>query len=270
MLARNSELQAAHHTLASLEKHFNRWFHYPVVFLNDEPFDDSFIDIMSNTASGGATFEVIPQKTWSFPKWVNQTAAKESIAEQGARGIVHAGQEGYHHMCRFYSGNFYQLEVLRKYKWYWRLEPDVDYYCSITYDPFVEMARRKKVYGFTMSLWEEWATVPSLFRHTAEFKEAFDLATTSLWTVMMEPSWLPYPFRSLMSFLPHRDRHGDAWSGCHYWSNFEIADLDFFRGKQYQAFFRKLDSVGGFYFERAAERIPQSLPELMKILTEHH
>ncbi|KAF4781715.1 glycolipid 2-alpha-mannosyltransferase [Colletotrichum scovillei] len=250
MLAKNSELKEANHTVASLEKHFNRWFHYPIVFLNNEPFDDRFIEVLNSTASGGATFEVIPQEDWTFPAWVNQTAAKSSIVEQGARGTMHAGQEGYHHMCRFYSGSFYQLEALQKYKWYWRLEPDVDFLCSITYDPFVEMARRKKVYGFTISLWEEWDTVPSLFRHTAEFKEAFDLASSALWKAMMEPSWLPYPLRPLMSLLPHRDQSGDAWSGCHYWSNFEIADLDFFRGKQYQAFFKALDDTGGFYFER--------------------
>lgn len=114
------------------------------------------------------------------------------------------------------------------------------------------MARRKKVYGFTISLWEEWDTVPSLFRQTAEFKEALNLASSALWKAMMEPSWLPYPLRPLMSLLPHRDQSGDAWSGCHYWSNFEIADLDFFRGKQYQAFFKALDDTGGFYFERVS------------------
>lgn len=170
------------------------------------------------------------------------------VSKKGWAGTVYLRTETHRKQRR----KFYHLEVLQKYKWYWRLEPDVDFYCSITYDPFVEMARRKKVYGFTLSLWEEWATVPSLFRHTAEFKEAFDIASSSLWTAMMEPSWLPYPLRSLMSFLPHRDRFGDAWSGCHYWSNFEIADLDFFRGKQYQSFFRVLESTGGFYFERVS------------------
>ena len=34
------------------------------------------------------------------------------------------------------------------------------------------------------------------------------------------------------------------------WSNFEIADMDFFRSPEYQAFFEYLDRKGGFYFER--------------------
>lgn len=34
------------------------------------------------------------------------------------------------------------------------------------------------------------------------------------------------------------------------WSNFEIADLDFWRGEAYSTYFEKLDSAGGFYYER--------------------
>lgn len=33
------------------------------------------------------------------------------------------------------------------------------------------------------------------------------------------------------------------------WSNFEIADMDFWRGEAYQRFFDFLDSRGGFYYE---------------------
>jgi len=33
------------------------------------------------------------------------------------------------------------------------------------------------------------------------------------------------------------------------WSNFEIADMDFWRGPAYTAFFDYLDSKGGFYYE---------------------
>jgi alpha 1,2-mannosyltransferase len=33
------------------------------------------------------------------------------------------------------------------------------------------------------------------------------------------------------------------------WSNFEIADLDFWRSSAYQEFFDHLESKGGFYYE---------------------
>jgi Glycolipid 2-alpha-mannosyltransferase len=33
------------------------------------------------------------------------------------------------------------------------------------------------------------------------------------------------------------------------WSNFEIADMDFWRGPAYTDFFNFLDATGGFYYE---------------------
>jgi hypothetical protein len=45
---------------------------------------------------------------------------------------------------------------------------------------------------------------------------------------------------------------GWALADAHYpvWSNFEIADMDFWRGEAYQTFFDFLESKGGFYYER--------------------
>lgn len=150
------------------------------------------------------------------------------------------------------SRQFYQLEALKNYKWYWRLEPNVEFSCAITYDPFVQMAKHHKVYGYVIALWEVGRTCPSLFRTMADWMEAHGIRPTSLWKGLIEASWAPSPFRMFMKFLAHRDRHGDAWSLCHYWSNFEIADLDFFRSQQYQQLFEHLDHNGGFYYERVS------------------
>ncbi len=148
------------------------------------------------------------------------------------------------------ASKFYQLDVLEKYKWYWRLEPDVDFTCAITYDPFVQMAKHKKVYGYTIALWEVGKSCPGLFHATAAWKKSRGVPTSTLWSAMMEASWVPFPFRRLLSWIPHRDAYGDAWSLCHFWSNFEIADMDFFRSKAYQDYFDYLDRKGGFYKER--------------------
>ncbi|KAI1279064.1 glycolipid 2-alpha-mannosyltransferase [Xylaria sp. FL0933] len=259
MLARNGERGPAKKTVRSVEKHFNKWFNYPIVFLNDEPWDARFISELNKTAGGKGIFEVIPKEQWTFPDWIDPDAAKQSIKEQGHGGAPHAGLEGYHHMCRFYSGKFYQLEALSKYKWYWRLEPDVDFTCAITYDPFVQMAKHKKVYGYTIALWEVGKSCPGLFHATTEWKRLRGVSTSSLWTAMMEASWVPFPFRRLLGWLPHHDPYGDAWSLCHFWSNFEIADMDFFRSKAYQDYFDYLDKKGGFYKERWGDAAVHSL-----------
>lgn len=144
---------------------------------------------------------------------------------------------------------------MKNYKWYWRLEPNVEFSCSITYDPFVEMARNNKIYGFVIALWEVGTTCPSLFRTTADWMELRGIRPSSLWKTMVEASWMPSPFRRFMSLLSHRDRSGDAWSLCQYWSNFEIADMDFFRGQQYQELFEYLDRKEGFYLERVRQKL---------------
>ncbi|KAK3692320.1 nucleotide-diphospho-sugar transferase [Podospora appendiculata] len=272
MLARNSELKKALKTVESIEKHFNGWFHYPIVFLNDEPWSAEFMKAMNASVSGVARFEVIPKDEWTFPAWMDANEAKEAIAKQGRDGILYGGLETYHHMCRFYSGKFYTLKALQQYKWYWRIEPDVDFHCSITYDPFVEMAKHDKVYGFTISLPEEPMTCPSLFREIADWKEEHNIPTTELWKATVTASWVPWPFRSWMSRFRHRDKAGDGWSLCHYWSNFEIANMDFFRDRKYQDLYEHLDKTRGFYEERWGDAAVHSLALAMLLNSDqvHH
>ena len=106
MLARNNELDGAVRSIVSLEKQFNRWFHYPIVFLNDQPWEERFVSSLTEVASGEVQFEVISDKSgmWGFPDWIDEGKAMASIASQGAHGIKYGGLESYHHMCRFNAG----------------------------------------------------------------------------------------------------------------------------------------------------------------------
>jgi mannosyltransferase len=103
MLARNSDLKEAEEALTSFESQFNHRYHYPVVFLNNEPWTDEFKQGVSAIISGEAIFDTISPDMWGYPDDVDQEAARAHIKDQGDRGIIHAGQESYHHMCRFYS-----------------------------------------------------------------------------------------------------------------------------------------------------------------------
>jgi mannosyltransferase len=108
MLVRNSDLDDALHTVLKIERHFNKWFGYPYVFLNNEPWTDKFMTVMNATVSSEASFEVLPAGTWGFPDHIDKELAMASIAEQGSHGqwskANKAGIESYHHMCRFFSG----------------------------------------------------------------------------------------------------------------------------------------------------------------------
>jgi uncharacterized membrane protein YgcG len=41
-----------------------------------------------------------------------------------------------------------------------------------------------------------------------------------------------------------------GYTGCHFWSNFEIGRLGFFRSAAYRSFFAHLEAAGGFFYER--------------------
>jgi len=41
--------------------------------------------------------------------------------------------------------------------------PDVRFFCDLNFDPFLLMQDQNKVYGFTISLYEYEATIPSLW-----------------------------------------------------------------------------------------------------------
>ncbi|KAF2213016.1 glycosyltransferase family 15 protein [Cercospora zeae-maydis SCOH1-5] len=266
VLARNKELDGVIESLKSVERHFNRWFHYPYVFLNDGEFNSTFKEAVTNYTSSPVEFGQIGPEHWGFPNWTDANVAKEGIRKQGDQAIMYGGMESYHHMCRFYSGFFYKHELLQKYDWYWRVEPEIKYFCDMTYDPFVHMERNNKTYGFTIAVKELKETVPNIFRYASAYKRKHGLKSKGLWEMFLpkeDPTYAdgktkPLPEDILRTepgqgTLPEIDpeaMEGEIYNMCHFWSNFEIARLDWFRSKEYEEFFQMMDKSGGFWMER--------------------
>lgn len=92
--------------------------------------------------------------------------------------------------------------------------------------------------------------MPSLFRKLSDYKNAHAILTSPLWTALHDPSFAPWPLRPALAWLRNRNAESDLWNMCHFWSNFEIGDLDFFRGEEYTRLSDFLDREGGFYYER--------------------
>ncbi|KAG9672686.1 glycosyltransferase family 15 protein, partial [Aureobasidium melanogenum] len=205
---------------------------------------------VSSIVSGQTIFDTISPEMWGYPDHVDQDAARAQIKEQGDRGIVHAGQESYHHMCRFYSMKFYDHPAIQPYKWYWRIEPGISFVCPINFDPFVYMSRANKRYAYVIALQEVGSTVRSLYRVVSDYKDRMNITSSRYWNALVDPSWAPLPIRWLLRLAPYRDVNGDEWNLCHFWNNFEIADLDFFREESYRHMMNHLDNLGGFYYER--------------------
>ncbi|KAK0609752.1 alpha-mannosyltransferase [Bombardia bombarda] len=272
VLARNKELDGVIQSIKSIERHFNRWYHYPYVFLNDGDFNSTFIEAVKNYTSSPVEFGKVGPEMWGYPEWVDPKVAKEGIAKQGDAAVMYGGLESYHSMCRFYSGFFYKHELLAKYEWYWRLEPEIKYFCDITYDPFLKMQEENKTYGFTIAVKELRETVPNIFRYASAYKRLNNITSQGLWEMFVDPHpekepevpeddpnyKPPIPEEVLRSEpghngLPNIDSdamEGEKYNMCHFWSNFEIARLSFFRSKEYEDFFQMMDRSGGFWMER--------------------
>ncbi|KAL5519385.1 hypothetical protein ACEPAH_1068 [Sanghuangporus vaninii] len=233
MLVRNSEVNDAALAIKQVEDRFNHKYNYPWVFLNDEPFHERFIQRTSQLTSGNVSYGVIPEEHWKQPAWIDEDRARDGRNRLMAQGIIYGGSVSYRNMCRFNSGFFYRHELLKPYRYYWRVEPGVKYFCDIDYDPFLMMQEQQKVYGYTISLYEWGQTIPTLWDTVKDF-------------IKDHPEHLAE--NNSMSFISNDG--GKSFNLCHFWSNFEIADMDFWRAPAYTAFFDYLEKTGGFYYER--------------------
>ncbi|KAI5962328.1 uncharacterized protein KGF55_003404 [Candida pseudojiufengensis] len=229
MLCRNSDMYEVLQTVQIVQDRFNNKFNYDYTFLNDEPFTDEFIYLISSyITKGKINFGMIPTEHWWYPSHINQTLAQE-IRENFA-DVPYGNLESYRHMCRYFSGFFYKHPMVRQYQYYWRIEPNIKLTCDINEDLFKFIKVNDKKYGFVISLFEYSETIPTLWSNVLEFIKLKNLKPELLHALLNDYDW---------------------YNLCHFWSNFEIANLDIFNNNEiYEEFFKFLDSKGGFYYER--------------------
>lgn len=242
VLVRNRELNKVADTVNQIEKHFNSKFNYPYVFLNNNLFSPRFESLMRQVLPERELyFETIDGEIWNKPKGLSSLRLKlgqEFLVEEG---IGYASKESYHNMCRYYSGHFYNHPRLQKFKWYWRFEPGTNYYCDIDYDVFQFMEDHNKTYGFTISVYDAHQSVKSLWTTTMDYVKLHpDSVHPNAATDFLTEN-LMHPEKTLFT---------KGYSTCHFWSNFEIGNMDFFRLDPYNSWFEYLEKTGGFYYER--------------------
>ncbi|CAK9438184.1 uncharacterized protein LODBEIA_P24610 [Lodderomyces beijingensis] len=244
MLVRNFELDGALSSMRSLEDRFNREYKYPWVFLNDEPFDAEFIEKTSLMASGKTFYELVPAQDWQPPSYINKTRLDENLINSRA-SVLYGGVRSYRNMCHFNSGFFYKQKRLLNYDWYFRVEPDVEYMCDFQYDPFELLRVNNKVYGFVIAIREYENTIPTLWQTVESFMQEFPHLLHQNNAI----DFLTTNETSLHHFVQLRPS-STKYNLCHFWSNFEIGNLNFFRGEAYETYFQYLSKAGGFHYER--------------------
>lgn len=245
VLCRNYEVFELLESIQSIQDRFNHRYSYDWVFLNDKAFDGRFMYTVSQyIPHGKLSFGQILPEHWGYPNWVNQTYAAEQRMRLVEEDVVYADSQSYRHMCRFYLGFFYKHPLVAQYQYYWRVEPGIKLYCDVMYDVFQFMKTNDKKYGFVMSMFEYEKTVRSLWGHFKAFTARRNDTTSQ--------------HGELIDFVQN-DNTAKSYNLCHFWSNFEIADLSIFNNPEYQAFFDYLDATGGFFYERWGDAPVHSL-----------
>jgi mannosyltransferase len=136
------------------------------------------------------------------------------------------------------------------------------------------MIETNKTYGFTIAVKELKETVPNIFRYASAYKRVNNITSQGLWEMFVEPQpdepkeepdtspnnrHLPEqilngdPSRASLPPIDGETMEGEKYNMCHFWSNFEIARLSWFRSKEYEDFFQMMDRSGGFWMERVCE-----------------
>lgn len=205
-LARNSDVWEIAKSIRQVEDRFNRRYNYDWVFLNDKPFDATFKKVTTSLVSGNTFYGEIPPEHWSFPEWIDQDKARKVREDMAQRKIIYGDSISYRHMCRFESGFFFRQPLLMNYEYYWRVEPSIELYCDIHYDPFRVMKEGNKKYSFTLSLYEYEATIPTLWESTKKF-------------IKNHPEHIAKD--NSMGFLS--DDGGETYNRCHFVSSSLIA-----------------------------------------------
>lgn len=147
------------------------------------------------------------------------------------------------------------------------------------------MIEANKTYGFTIAVKELRETVPNIFRYASAYKRLNNLTSQGLWEMFVDPvepkeapelseddpnykAPLPEevlradPGRNSPPEVDAEAMEGEKYNMCHFWSNFEIARLSFFRSKEYQDFFDMMDRSGGFWMERVSGQLLESTKPL--------
>ena len=147
-----------------------------------------------------------------------------------------------------------------QYDYYWRVEPSVQYHCDIDYDVFAFMESKDLKYGMVQTRF-----IYLLYLHATDyifFLSGWTLSLTdyaatleTFWPTVVEwmkdhPEWMTQGNSSVIKWL-HDDEKLEQYNYCHFWSNFEIGSLAFFRSEQYLSYFEHLDKSGGFFYERS-------------------
>jgi hypothetical protein len=133
---------------------------------------------------------------------------------------------GYRHMCRFFSGEIFKNEHLKKYKYIWRLDTDSYILSPINYDVFKKLKNNNAIYGYINIQHDHPGVIKGLWECSQKYFSKINK---------------DYIFQ-VNNIQQHKNRV--------FYTNFEICDMDWFSQSEYQDYYDYIDTIGGIYTGR--------------------
>ncbi len=81
-------------------------------------------------ASGKTEYGLIPSKEWNKPDFINTTLMYQNFKKMVKDDVIYGGSLSYRNMCKFNSGYFFRQNLTNQYRYYFRVEPDVEHLCD--------------------------------------------------------------------------------------------------------------------------------------------
>ncbi|KAI9311536.1 nucleotide-diphospho-sugar transferase [Dichotomocladium elegans] len=232
-------------TMRQLEDNVNRQLGYPFLIFSDEPLSDEFKTLArAMTESDVAFYDGLDREYYGYRNTTD--LAKAANARVQMKDTIFGDSEDYRFGSRFMAGKLFEHPAMIELDYYWRFEIGTEYICPLDFDPFQYMYDHKKKLSFSIALYEYEDTIPTLFQTVMQY--------ASMHTDSVQSTRNP---KSLWHFV--LDEETQVYNRCHFWSNFQIADLSFFRSTNYRNYFEYLDEAGGFFYERWGDPVIHTL-----------
>ncbi|CEG63604.1 hypothetical protein RMATCC62417_00722 [Rhizopus microsporus] len=244
MVVRNEKLNEAKAVIKSMEEQMKNGTRYPWVILNNQHFTLDFQKYIKRVTKAPVFFGKIDLHAWEYPYWIDIPRAEDMMFDQDFDEVYNKAKLSYHQLLRYHAGFFFHHPLLRDVEYTWRVEPGADYSCKMDQDLFLIMKEQDKKLGFVITMKEAPQTIPTLWTRVNEFREIYPQHVLDLNSTI-------YPWI-------YSDREDD-YNYCHFWTNFQLADLSFFRSEAYQKYFEYLDKTGNFFYERWGDAPVQTI-----------
>jgi hypothetical protein len=224
----NDDIKDKHNfriSLNLLAKNYLNKFPCDVICFHEKHFDNEELNLINKT---GVTLKEIEFKMPSYEK---------NILDEIPEYCPHPNfpnckgfSIGYRHMCRFFSGEIFNLDYLKKYKYIWRLDTDSFILDEINYNVFSRMDQNDSIYGYINIQNDHEALVKNLWENSLDY------------------------FKSIGNFeffFNQRNKHFRKV----FYTNFEIFKTSWFRDEQYQSFYKYIDKTAGIYKYRWGDHV---------------